>query len=97
MTPAEILALPMRDNDAGADTVRGYLAELLRVLWREDEGFSGKRPFGNSGWQWEVYRALADGGAIESTRDRWGGDVDLDTRAADVLIDAAIVELGRPS
>lgn len=32
LTPAEILALPMPENDAGATTVRGYLIALLATL-----------------------------------------------------------------
>lgn len=61
MTGEDVLALPMPDNDAGAATVREYLQALLLVLWMEEEGFSGKRPFGNSGWQGELENALKDG------------------------------------
>ena len=32
-------------------TVKDYLKTLLHTLWDEEDGFSGKRPFGNSGWQ----------------------------------------------
>lgn len=47
------------DSDAGAElSVREYLHALLRTLWREQEGFSGKRPFGNSGWDCELYAPL---------------------------------------
>lgn len=46
----DALFLPMRSNDAGAKTVADYLKKLLRALVIEQEGFSGKRPFGNSGW-----------------------------------------------
>lgn len=62
-------ALEVRfDSDAGGSgTVRDYLRKLLETLWREEEGFSGKRPFGNSGWQWEVHNALARAGFIEAT------------------------------
>lgn len=37
------------DRD-GKTTLREYLRDLLQTLLDEDEGFSGKRPFGNSGW-----------------------------------------------
>jgi hypothetical protein len=45
-------ALELRfDSDAGDNiTIRDYLRILLETLWEEGEGFSGKRPFGNSGW-----------------------------------------------
>ncbi len=52
--PEDVLALPIPNNDAGADTVKKYLIELLAQLWYEEEGFSGKRPFGNSSWQYEL-------------------------------------------
>lgn len=60
-------ALDVRfDSDAGSQlTVREYFTALLVTLWREEEGFSGKRPFGNSGWKSEVYRTLAKAGFID--------------------------------
>lgn len=67
-----ILDLPMGENDAGAETIRDYLKELLIRLWHEVEGFSGKRPFGNSGWEYELYNALAKNGVIKSVIDEWG-------------------------
>lgn len=50
LKPQEILDLPMdkEENDAQASSVRGYLKTLLKTLWEEGEGFSGKRPLGNS-------------------------------------------------
>ncbi len=87
MEPAEILALPMGPNDAGVDTVRDYLKALLLRVWTEEEGFSGKRPFGNSGWKNEVYDALIRGGA-------GGASTILDSAAGcDRLIAAAINSL----
>lgn len=52
------------------DTVRGYFRDLMTELWEQQEGFSGKRPFGNSGWEWDLYVPLAkakfiDMGAID--------------------------------
>ena len=49
MTAKEILDLAMRENDADAKTIRGYLGKILEKVWAEGESFSGKRPFGNSG------------------------------------------------
>lgn len=50
------------DSDAGDSlTLREYFCELLHTIWDEGEGFSGKRPFGNSGWQFDVQRAIALG------------------------------------
>lgn len=54
------------DSDGGAQiTVRDYFRELLLTLWDEKEGFSGKRPFGNSGWEYEVHNALAKAGFVD--------------------------------
>ena len=45
-------------------TLRGYLQTLLLTLWREEQGFSGKRPFGNSGWQSTLETDLVNGGVL---------------------------------
>lgn len=58
VTGKMILAIPMRENDAEATNIRGYLVALAEQVWVEGEGFSGKRPFGNSDWHDEVYEAL---------------------------------------
>ena len=95
-TGAEILAVTLPENDADAATIRDYLVALVREVWRETECFSGKRPFGNSGWQHEVYVGLAQAGLIESTRNKWD-ELDYDTDAADELVQRAIAALGASS
>lgn len=62
-----LAALEVRfDSDAGDQlTLRQFLHQLLDALWVEGEGFSGKRPWGNSGWQYGVLDALARAGHIE--------------------------------
>lgn len=92
-TGAEILALPMQDNDSGADTIRGYLIALLIELWREGEGFSGKRPFGNSSWEWDLYEPLVKAGVITGTFDEDGNLDDLDGEAGNAAIARAIEAL----
>jgi hypothetical protein len=88
-----VLNLPMGDNDADARTVREYLMKLLLTVWDEKEGFSGKRPFGNSSWEVELYRALIFGGAIEGRVDA-DGDVDgYDDDRADAVIRRAIKDI----
>lgn len=52
-----ILEIKMPENDAEADTIGDYFRALLMAIWTEGEGFSGKRPFGNSGWDSELYSA----------------------------------------
>lgn len=97
MTPRQILNLPMTKNDSGADTVRGYLLALLGAVWREKEGFSGKRPFGNSAWECDLYQALIKADVIPGTVDE-DGYLDTiayeDEQKADELILAAIAALG---
>lgn len=88
--PRTVLATPMGKNDAKAETVGAYLTALLREVWREEEGFSGKRPFGNSGWQWEVYLPLVKAGFVAGQLDEDGYLEDVDQDAADELIHAAI-------
>ena len=89
MTPQEILALPMTENDADAQTVGDYLRRLLLTLWDEEDGFSGKRPFGNSDWKYEVFAALVRGGAVpgEKEDERYYAD---DFDVADAAVRLAI-------
>lgn len=75
-----VLKLPMQENGAGATTVGDYLRRLLKTLWEEGEGFSGKRPFGNSGWEDELYTALVVGGFVGGVTE------DVDYKAANALI-----------
>lgn len=96
-TPQQILDLPMQPNDSGADTVRGYLVALLAKLWQEGDGFSGKYPFGNSSWEWDVYAALVAAGYANNPFDKDGYVTsvnDFDERAAKQLIADAIAALG---
>lgn len=67
-----ILALPMQHNDADASTIRDYLKALLLQLLLEGEGFSGKRPFGNSGWEHDLHKPLITAGLVEGALDEHG-------------------------
>lgn len=84
------LALKIEHSDAGDDiTIREYLVALLTELWREEEAFSGKRPFGNSGWQYEVYTPLVKAGMVLGEIED-GEIIEMDTAAADKLVLAMI-------
>ncbi len=63
-------ALDPQQNDAGASTVRGYIVALAAAVWAEEEGFSGKRPFGNSGWKHEVLEPMLASGQFGADEDR---------------------------
>jgi hypothetical protein len=94
MTDAQkILNTPMVENDAEAATIRGYLKALLSTLWEEGEGFSGKRPFGNSDWEFELYRALVQAGHINGTIDEYGDLDEVDKAAGNKVIFLAIEAL----
>jgi hypothetical protein len=99
-TPQQILDTPMPgDNDAGASTVRGYLVALAGAVWTEGECFSGKRPFGNSGWSWDLYAALAEAGHLEVVTDEYG-EVDIDDANRDAgnrMVESAIRALAGPA
>lgn len=60
MNIQDVLDCPIQENDSGASTIKGYLKALLYAVWDENEGFSGKRPFGNSGWNGEMLDALVN-------------------------------------
>lgn len=71
------------DSDAGENiTIRDYLHKLLQKVWYEDEGFDGKRPFGNSGWDHELYLPLIKHGFIEGKLDEDGYIKKLDNKVA---------------
>lgn len=95
-TVKRLLDLPLPANDADAATVREYLIEMLRTFWSGGEDFV-KRPFGNSGWQYEIYGPMVAAGLVEGVLDEDGYVDDADTRAADALMDAAIQALGQES
>ena len=86
----QILACPMDQNDAYADTVGEYLSQLLKEVWTQEQCFSGKRPFGNSSWQWEVYKALGEAGIIQVSYDEWETPSLDDRDEVDKLIRQAI-------
>jgi len=74
-------------------TIREYLVALAQGVWHEHEGFSGKRPFGNSGWKTDVMFALADGGFITGERDEDGNWCDADWDAGEEIIKAAFAKI----
>lgn len=89
----EVFDCPMQENDSGATTVKGYLKMLLQHLWAEGEGFSGKRPFGNSGWEYDLYKALVAKGLVEGSLDEDGYINTVDHTHANALIFDAIAAL----
>lgn len=85
-----VLATPMQQNDANAATIADYLRALLADVWKYDEGFNGKRPFGNSGWKCEVYTALVAADIIPGRIDSDGYLDECDDDRGDEIIGRAI-------
>lgn len=86
----DILDVEMQPNDANAKTIRGYLKALVQVVWEQEEGFSGKRPFGNSGWQYDLALALVRAGKVEGKIDSNGCLIECDDAAVNEAIHEAI-------
>ena len=93
----EILELPLINHeDSDAKTIREYLRNLLLALWYEGEGFSGKRPFGNSGWENELYLPLVAADLIKGSIDEDGYLDDISSgeiKKANKIIEALILKL----
>jgi hypothetical protein len=92
----QVLDLDLGPNDSGERTVRGYLLRLLRDVWTEGEGFDGKRPFGNSSWDYDIKVPMLKAGLVSGRLDSDGYVEQLDDAAADALILAAIAALDAP-
>lgn len=94
LKPVEILALPMTSDDVPeAKTIREYLVCLLKELWRSGEGFSGKRPFGNSGWEYDMYIPLIKAKVVRGEINGDGYLEEVDSDAARKVITQAIKAL----
>lgn len=82
-----LLGLRFECADIGRNvSIREYLYELLATLWNEGEGFSGKRPFGNSGWERDLYAPLIAAGAVTGQLDAEGYVNHVDRKAANQLV-----------
>ena len=88
-----VLQIKMQENDADADTIGEYLSKLLSGVIVETEGFSGKRPFGNSGWYIDLVEPLVRAGVAKGEVDEeWGGVDGYDYKEVDAVLTKAIKE-----
>ena len=78
-------------------TIGKYMLKLATGVWEDGERFSGKQPFGNSGWCSDIYIALAKSGRItgdrtvydeENTVDDWWFSEEQTERADKMILDA---------
>ena len=81
-----VLAFKYDKWDLGECSIRHYLVELGKRCWDEGDAFSGKRPFGNSGWSWDVYAALVSGGFVQGRVSEDGVLMDLDEIGAERVV-----------
>ncbi len=88
-----ILDVEINDDDSGAETIREYFKALLVALFEEGEGFSGKRPFGNSGWEYSLMAGLIKSGHVKGELDHDGYVDSCDDKKFYKLINEAIGEL----
>ena len=89
----EILALKTIRHDLSEEiTLRQYLYDLMSTLWCEQDGFSGKRPFGNSGWDYEIYLPLVKAGLIKGRIDEDGYIAELDDVGANEFVLTQILQ-----
>lgn len=81
-------------NDLGKNiTIHDYLIELLKTLWGEQDEFSGKRPFGNGGWDYDLIGCLIANHIIEGKLDEDGYVIEGDTKKGYALIQEYIESL----
>lgn len=95
--PLDALEITFQSNDLRKKvTIRQYFCALLTRLFEEGEGFSGKRPFGNSGWESDLYGPLIDAGAVKGTWNEEDQEYeDYDWEEADRFIYKMIGELSK--
>lgn len=96
-TNKEILELEL-DPTRFEGTIKEYLYELLKNLWYKRDTFSGKYPFGNSGWEWDLYGPLVKAGIVKGVihEEYEDGSYDFDvedTHQAFKVIDGLIDEV----
>lgn len=91
---AKVLNLKFECTDLSETmTVKAYLKLLLKTLFEEGEGFSGKRPFGNSGWEHDLEKCFVENGIIEGKLDEDGYLESLDSEAYAKAIQKCIAAL----
>lgn len=88
------LDLRFKCGDLGGEvSIREYLHALLCRLWDEGESFSGKRPFGNSGWEYDLYKPLIIAGIVSGWIDDQGYVEEVDEKEANAEVFRLINEM----
>lgn len=74
-------------------SLKEYLKLTLVTFLKEGEGFSGKRPFGNSDWDWQIYKGLIALDSSLGKLDEDGYINTVDQRACDMIIMKCVEEV----
>ncbi len=94
LTPDQVelaKAVSFYSDDLGKTlTIGEFWKELMCELNREEEGFSGKRPFGNGHWKGAAQAALIQAGFLEGSLDSDGYVDEIDDEGSYALFDAII-------
>lgn len=98
MRPADALNLVFFDRDNYEETsIADYFKLQLSTLWEEGEGFSGKRPFGNSGWEGCLEYVLVKhgciAGKIDEEDDEYPEVYDVDRKEYETFVQQMIEAL----
>lgn len=94
MTSKEILELKFHSNDLRKTvTVKDFFKELLKRLFKEMECFSGKRPFGNSDWEYDMCACFIKNGIVDGKIDEDGYIYECNWRQFDNVIQVLIESL----
>ena len=89
----DILNIDMQENDADAKTVGEYLYRIIEKVLFEGESFSGKRPFGNSGWESELFVPLVTAGVCDGSVDEDGYLETIDECEAHTIVCEALARV----
>ena len=90
----KILELKFYSNDLDEElSIKDFFKRLLKKLFEEGEGFSGKRPFGNSDWQYDLCSCLIEKGIVNGEIDEDGYVEECDWAFFDMIIQRLIESL----
>lgn len=93
-TDEQLLDVVFHSDDLDEDvTPRIYLKRLLTTLFEEVDGFSGKRPFGNSGWWADLAPPWIKAGFLKGSLDEDGYIQDFDDDTYDQYVARCIEAL----
>lgn len=92
MTREEILELPVMRHDLGSEiSMRYFFERLFCDLWKKEANFDSKRPWGNSGWKWDIYVTLIKHNVIPGKLDEYGYVEEVDSKSASDFVENEIL------